>query len=90
MKHLEKLERIGKGIANRRRLTILSLLDRRPASPLYVIAETLKLNFKTASDHVHRLSRAGLVIKRSRGNVVQHVLSDTGKSILKLLRALDN
>ena len=90
MEHLEKLERVVKSIANRRRLVILWHLKRRPGSPLFDIAARLKLNLKTASEHVHRLTRAGLVVKRAEGSTVRHVLTPLGKNILEFLRRLDN
>jgi DNA-binding transcriptional ArsR family regulator len=89
MEHVEKLERIVKGFANKRRLAMLALLERRPDLPLFGIAETLHLNLKTVSEHVRRLSLAGLVTKRSQGNSVRHALTGRGKSILKFLRILD-
>ena len=53
------------------------------------IAEVLRLNLKTASDHVRRLSLAGLLAKRQEGNIVRHTLTPVGKGILKFLKLLD-
>jgi predicted transcriptional regulator len=88
-KKLRQLERIVKGFANHRRIQILQLLDSSPELSLFEIANTLRINFKTASEHVRRLAIAGLVMKRNEGNMVRHALSDRGKSILKFLRILE-
>lgn len=84
-----KTERIVKGAANHRRLQILDLLQRKPELSVDEIATTLKINFKTASDHVRRLAIAGLVMKRHEGNFVRHKLTNRGVSILKFLRILE-
>jgi len=84
-----KMERIVKGAANHRRIQILDLLQKKPELSVDEIATTLKINFKTASDHVRRLAIAGLVIKRYEGNFVRHKLTSRGQSILKFLRILE-
>jgi DNA-binding transcriptional ArsR family regulator len=83
-----QLERIVKGFANHRRIEILFLLDKKPELSVNEISETLKINFKTASEHIRRLAIAGLVLKRNQGANVRHKLSSTGKTILKFLRIL--
>ena len=89
MEKIIKLEKIMKGAANHWRIAVLELLDKKPGLPLYEISEILHMNMKTASEHVRRLSLAGLVAKRYRANRVQHSLTSLGKSILKFLRILD-
>ena len=83
------LERIIKGVSNHRRIEILILLDRSPELSLIDIAETLKINFKTAGEHTRRLVIAGLVLKRNDRKHVRHALSPLGKVILKFLRTLE-
>ncbi|TSC53353.1 MAG: Uncharacterized protein LiPW39_316 [Parcubacteria group bacterium LiPW_39] len=83
------LERIVKGFSNHRRIEILELLDKQPELSVIEISDRLKINFKTASEHIRRLAIAGLVLKRSAGNFVRHKLSDQGESILKFLRTLE-
>lgn len=85
---LKRLERIVKGFANHRRIEILILLDKNPELSLFEIADNLKINFRTASEHTGRLAIAGLVMKRSDGNLVRHALTLRGKSILKFLGTL--
>lgn len=84
-----KLERMVRGFSNHRRIEILELLKKTPELSVIEIAGKLKINFKTASEHIRRLAIAGLVIKRSAGNSVRHKLTSRGLSILKFLRTLE-
>ena len=68
---------------------MLVLLARTPELSLAEIADTLRINFKTASEHLRRLVQAGLVMKRNEGNFVRHALTHLGASILKFLRILE-
>ena len=84
-----QLERIVKGFANHRRIEILELLANSPELSVIEISEKLKINFKTASEHIRRLAIAGLVLKRNQGANVRHKVSPQGNSILKFLRTLE-
>ena len=84
-----QIERIVKGFANHRRVQILQLLDETPELSVQEISRQLKINYKTASEHIRRLTIAGLVLKRNRGVNVLHKLSVQGESILKFLRKLE-
>jgi DNA-binding transcriptional ArsR family regulator len=84
-----QLERIVRGFSNHRRLEILELLDNKPELSVMDIAEELKINFKTASEHIRRLAIAGLVLKRFEFHSVRHKLTDRGKFVLKFLRTLE-
>ena len=84
-----RLERIVKGFANHRRIEILELLKNQPELSVADISGRLRINFKTASEHIRRLAIAGLVLKRSDGANVRHKLTDRAKSILKFLRILE-
>lgn len=84
-----QLERIVKGFANHRRIQTMDLLEINPELSLQDISIKLKINNKTASEHVRRLAISGLVLKRSRGNNVLHKLSPHGLAILKFLRKLE-
>ncbi len=83
------LERVVKGFANHRRIEILDLLKRQPELSVDEVATKLKINIKTASDHIRRLAIAGLVLKRNEGNYVRHKLTDRAESVLKFLRILE-
>ncbi|MFQ5540953.1 MAG: winged helix-turn-helix domain-containing protein [Candidatus Paceibacteria bacterium] len=83
------LERVVKGFANHRRLEILALLKRKPELSVDEVARELRINIKTASEHIRRLAIAGLVLKRNEGNLVRHKLTSRAESILKFLRILE-
>jgi len=89
MRKTRELERIIKGAANHRRIEILMLLEKEPELSVFEISDTLRINFKTGSEHIRRLAIAGLVMKRSDGNSVRHALTGRGQSILKFLRTLE-
>jgi len=84
-----QLERIVKGFSNHRRIEILVLLDRVPELSAADISERLRINFKTAADHIQKLAIAGIVMKRNEGNNVRHALTSRGKSILEFCRILE-
>jgi len=84
-----QLERIVKGFANHRRIQIMELIDNEPELSVMDISTKLKINVKTASEHIRRLAIAGLVLKRNRGVNVMHKLSPQGFVILKFLRKLE-
>ena len=84
-----KLERIVKGLANHRRLQILELLYKEPELSVQEVAEKLKSEFKNISAHITKMAIAGLVMKRSEGNIVRHKLTKRGKSILKFVRIIE-
>lgn len=83
------LERIVKGFANHRRIEIIDLLGREPELSVDEVATKLKINTKTASEHIRRLAIAGLVLKRSDGSFVRHKLTTRAQNILKFLRILE-
>jgi DNA-binding transcriptional ArsR family regulator len=84
-----QLERIVRGFSNHRRIQIMTLLSSVPELSLSEIAQKLKINLKTASEHVRRLAISGLVLKRNQGKNVRHKLSDRGVVILTFLRTLE-
>lgn len=83
------MERVVKGFANHRRLEILTLLEKEPELSLTAVAGRLRINLKTAAEHLRRLAIAGLVLKRSVGNNVCHKITLRAFSILKFLRKLE-
>ena len=84
-----QLERIIKGFSNHRRIQILTLLNYIPELSVGEIAQKLKINLKTASEHIRRLAISGLVLKRNQGKNVRHKLSDRGLIVLTFLRTLE-
>jgi predicted transcriptional regulator len=83
------LERIVKGFSNHRRIQILTLMSGMPELSVSEIAQKLKINVKTASEHIRRLAISGLVIKRNQAQNVRHKLTYRGVIILKFLRTLE-
>ena len=84
-----QLERIVKGFANHKRIQIMQLIYSQPELSVQDISIKLKINFKTASEHIRRLTIAGLVLKRNQSVYVLHKLSPLGLIILKFLRKLE-
>ncbi len=84
-----KIERAVRGSSNHRRIQIIYLLNKKPELSVVEIADTLKTNFKTASQHITRLAIAGAVMKRSDGSSIRHKLTPRGENILKFCRTLE-
>lgn len=87
MKTAKQLERHLKGIANHRRVEILRQIDTSDGITLEDIADNLKCNIKTISEHTRRLVQAGLVNKKYEGRSVAHSLSPYGLRIVKFIDA---
>ena len=83
------LERIVRGFSNHRRIQMLELLEAKPELDVTGIARAAGMNYKTVSEHVRRLTIAGLVLKKAKGTHVQHTLSPRGRTVLKFLRTLE-
>lgn len=88
-KRQRELEIILKGVASHRRIQIIDLLDKQTELSLFEIAEHISINFRTASEHLRKLTIAGIVMKRSDGASVRHALTNRGKGILKFCRTLE-
>jgi len=73
------MERHFKGVANHRRIEILSLVAQNAGITVEEITDSLGCNFKTISEHTRRLAQAGLINKEYRGRTVIHTLSPYGK-----------
>ena len=88
-KSYSSLEKVFKGVANHRRIQMMDALHEKPELSLGEIADQLSIDYRTASEHLRKLTLAGLVMKRYEGNIVRHALTDRGKSILKFCRILE-
>lgn len=88
-KTYRELEQLVRGFSNHRRIQMLELLSNKPELSVEDVSEELKINFKTASEHIRRLAMSGLVLKRNEGNNVRHKLTRRGETILKFLRILE-
>ncbi len=85
-KTAKQLERHFKGVANHRRIDILQLVAHNEGMTLENIAESLRCNMKTISEHTRRLVQAGLVNKEHRGRSVEHRLLPYGRIFLRFIR----
>jgi len=83
------LERIVKGVANHRRIEILEILVKKSEMSVAEVADKLKLNFKTTSEHIRKMAISGLLMKRSDSKSIRHKLTKRGELILKFLRILE-
>lgn len=83
------LERIVRGYSNHRRIQMLELLNKTPELSVEEVASRLRINYKTAAEHIRRLAISALVVKRNAGNAVRLKVSKRGDSILKFLRTLE-
>lgn len=88
-KNIRELERIIKGFANHNRLKILDLLGKEPNLSVQEISDKVKSDFKNVSAHVTKMAIAGLVTKKSEGNIIRHKLTRRGKSILQFVRIIE-
>lgn len=85
MKTAKQLERHFKGVANHRRVDILLLVSKNKGIAVENIAEELRCNFKTISEHTRRLAQAGLIDKKYRGREVTHSLSPYGRTFMNFI-----
>ena len=85
-KTAKQIERHAKGIANHHRIDILFVVAENSGITLEKIAESLNANFKTISEHTHRLVKAGLLNKKYKGRSVAHELSPYGKQFYNFLK----
>jgi len=74
---------------NHRRIEILDLLEKSPELSVSELASGLKINLKTASEHIRRLTIAGFIMKRGQGRSIRHKLTQRGLNILMFLRTLE-
>jgi len=86
----KQLERYFKGVANHRRIEILFLIADNKGITVDNISQKTKCNFKTISDHIIRLTQAGLIRKSNRGNRVVHELSPYGQIFYKFTDSFRN
>ena len=85
----KELERQFKGVANKRRIAILSLLKKRKSVKVGVIADEIKLSFNATSKHMGVLYAAGFV-DREQVSLEMHYriaddLTDAARSILAIV-----
>lgn len=89
VKNYRTLERLVRGFANHRRIEILELLKKEPELSVDEVSGNLNINYKTAADHLRRLTIAGLLLKRSDSVSIRHKLTLRAENVLKFLRTLE-
>lgn len=82
---MKQLERILKGLANRRRLAIIKLLARSQELPVASIADHIRLSFTSTSKHLSLLYHLDVVERRQESITVYYRLSGSLPSVVKLL-----
>src|SRR3990167_10099090 len=86
-KTAKQMERHLKGVANHRRIEILFLVADEEGISVEGISTNLRCNFKTISEHIRRLTQAGLVEKKYEGHTVRHRLSPYGRVFITFLKS---
>ncbi len=81
---MKKLEKIFKGLANKRRLEIIKLLKRNNL-PVLDIAEALNLSFRSTSKHLQRLANAEILAMERRGRLTIYELNEGYDKFLDFL-----
>ena len=82
----KKIEKTVKAFANHRRIQILELLEKNPNLSVDQISQNLNVSFFTISDHVRKLSDAGLLEKNNKGRFVINSINKKGKYILSFCK----
>ena len=72
---MNKLEKILKALANRRRLAILKYLKENKEAPVSEIADEINLSFKATSKHLGVLSAIDIIEREQRSSQMFYGLS---------------
>ncbi|MBC7836448.1 winged helix-turn-helix transcriptional regulator [Acetobacteraceae bacterium] len=83
-----RLERIIKGFANHYRLGILYLLHGEPGLTVEQVAKRLNTGYMNASDHLRKMTIAGLISKYNQGANVLHRLTPRALLVLGFCKKL--
>lgn len=87
-KELIILEIYFKAVANRKRMKILSLIQKEPGITVYKITEMLGIQYQTVASHLQKLWRAGLIDKKYRDTDVMHTITHKGEMFLNFAERL--
>ncbi|HUC89126.1 MAG TPA: winged helix-turn-helix domain-containing protein [Candidatus Paceibacterota bacterium] len=82
----KKIEKVVKSFANHRRIQILELLENNQGFSVDEISKKLNVGFFTISDHIRKLSDAGLIEKKNKGRFVINSITKKGKYILSFCK----
>ena len=81
-KQIKLLELFMKAVANRKRIKILMLINKKPKLNVKEISDILKINYQTGANHIQRLEKVGLIYKRYKGLSVEHIITKRGKQFI--------
>ncbi|MEM7680438.1 MAG: winged helix-turn-helix domain-containing protein [Planctomycetota bacterium] len=87
-KRHEKLETLVRGFANHHRISILERIIKKPGMSVAAVAKAERMNLKTCSEHLRRLTVAGLITKIADGRRVEHEPTALGKKVAKFLQQI--
>lgn len=83
------LEKIFKALANKRRLTIISLLKKEKDLSVGNIAEKIKLSFKSTSKHLSILASVDIIVKEQKSSqVFYRIPQNSNEFIRKILPSI--
>lgn len=88
MNDAEKLEKLLKVVANRRRIKILQFLKRNREANVRIIAEAIELSFKATSKHLAKLRSLDIIERHQVSLEVWYRLSKTQHAIVNKLLSL--
>ncbi len=81
-KQVKLLELFSKAVANKNRIKILALINKRPKLNVEEISDILKMNYQSGAVHIQRLEKVGFIYKRHKGLSVEHIISKRGRHFL--------
>ncbi|MEK9179998.1 MAG: metalloregulator ArsR/SmtB family transcription factor [Patescibacteria group bacterium] len=82
---MKELEKIFKGLANRRRLAILRLLKSKKELSVADIAREIKLSFTSTSKHLRILNQLDILDRRQENLTVYYRLADPLPAVVKMV-----
>jgi DNA-binding transcriptional ArsR family regulator len=85
MTDIKQLEKVLKGLANRRRLAIIKLLIKERELAVAEIARRIKLSFTSTSKHLGILRQLDIVDRRQESLTVYYRLADPLPYIIRQL-----
>ena len=85
---MKNLEKIFKGLANRRRLSIIKLLSTGKEFSVAEISDRIKLSFTSTSKHLRILNQLDILDRRQEGLVVYYKLAHPPSQLIKILISL--
>ena len=88
MKKNNQIEYIVKGFANKTRIEIIFLLDKKPELSVSEISSIVNKEPKNISQHLLKMMATGILMKRNHANEVRHRLTEKGKMIFRFLKEI--